>query len=203
VLELRATPGNSGLRAAAGYYFFRSKRLAARGSIPGWRLDPSGWLLFFFWLLCCGSMPGATYAALIPRGLIPSGSMPGGCLLFFFLAAALQQAARSSRAWLLDPAANFAAASWRQAANRRCYYFFPCCLWLLDTGLELFPRNKKAPTFRWRLSAMKTRLRNRDRSTIRLRRLCSSSQTLCRTLRIWLLYSFSHPSLGVCIYCIA
>jgi len=32
---------------AAGYYFFRSKRLAARGSIPGWRLDPSGWLLFF------------------------------------------------------------------------------------------------------------------------------------------------------------
>jgi len=92
-------------------------------------------------------MPGATYAASISHGLIPNTKRLDArwLLIIFFLAAALQQAARSSRAWLLDPAANFAAASWRQAANRAAIIFFPCCRWLLDTGLGLFPRNKKAP----------------------------------------------------------
>jgi len=87
VLELRATPGNSGLRAAAGYYFFRSKRLAARGLTPGWRLDPSGWLLFFFWLLRCSKrLDPAAPGCLIPRPtslLLPGGRRLTALLLFF------------------------------------------------------------------------------------------------------------------------
>jgi hypothetical protein len=143
VLELRATPGNSGLRAAAGYYFFRSKRLAARGSIPGWRLDPSGWLLFFFPAamlrldarrnLCCFDIARLDTKRLDARWLL---------IIFFWLLRCSKRL--DPAAWLLDPAANFAAASWRQAANRAAIIFFRAAAGCLTPSWN-FPRATRKP----------------------------------------------------------